>query len=101
MESRKHVTPVFTTICVMIGVLVTIQLWLLSASVEAMLGGRSALAVPATIASAALFAVSGGLLRWAMALDRRLGDSPGLAVDPRHREDGNVHNQVEKKGDRP
>jgi len=72
MESRRQATPVFTTICVMIGVLVTIQLWLLSASVEAVLAGQVDPAIFATIASLVLFCVSGGLLRTATVLDRRL-----------------------------
>jgi hypothetical protein len=72
VESRKQALPVFTTICVMIGVLVTIQLWLLSASVEALLAGKADLARPATVASLVLFGVSGSLLRHATAIDRRI-----------------------------
>jgi hypothetical protein len=70
MHSRKQATPVFTTVCVLIGVLVTVQLWLLSASVEALLAGQTGPALPATLASLALFTVSACLLRYAMSIDR-------------------------------
>jgi hypothetical protein len=73
MESRKQATPVFTTICVLIGVVVTVQLWLLSASLEAMLAGDNGAAVSGTAASAVLFCISGGLLVYATSLDRRFG----------------------------
>jgi hypothetical protein len=74
MASRKQATPVFTTICVLIGVLVTVQLWLLSASVEALLADQRSPAVPATLASLVLFCASAGLLRHATALDRRIDE---------------------------
>ena len=74
MRSRKQAAPVFTMICVLIGVLVTVQLWLLSASVEALLAGQTGPAVPATIASFALFCMSAGILRYATAIDRRIDE---------------------------
>lgn len=73
MRDRVRATPVFTALCVLIGVLVTIQLWLLSASVESVLAGRTSPAVAASIASAALFLANGGLLGYASTVDRRSG----------------------------
>ena len=71
MRTRRQATPMFTTICVLVGVLVIIQLWLLSASVESVLGDAPGPAVPATIASLVLFALSAGLLRYALVVDRK------------------------------
>jgi hypothetical protein len=81
VETRKQATPVFTTLCVLIGVLVTIQLWLLSAALESVLAGKCDAAWPAACASAALFVVCAGLLAYGLALDARLqrrvgGDVP-------------------------
>lgn len=70
MRTRAQATPMFTTICVLVGVLVVLQLWLLSASVEAVLGGEPRPAVAATLAQLVLFAASAGLLRYALVIDR-------------------------------
>ena len=72
MRTRKQATPLFTTICVLVGVLVIVQLWLLSSSLEAVLAGDARPAVAATLASLALFALSAGLLRYGLALDRNV-----------------------------
>jgi hypothetical protein len=71
MDARIQATPLFTAICVLIGVLVIVQLWLLSASLEASLSGDRGAPIPATIASAVLFGVSGRLLYYVLSLDRR------------------------------
>ncbi len=39
METRAQAVPLFTAICVLIGVLVVLQLWLLAASLESVLAG--------------------------------------------------------------
>jgi hypothetical protein len=72
VETRSQALPLFTAACVLIGVLVVVQLWLLAASLESMLAGDAAPAVPATIASAAILATNAGLLRGVVALDRRV-----------------------------
>lgn len=73
METRGQALSVFTAVCVLIGLLVVVQLWLLAASLESMLAGDMAPAVPATIASAVLLATNVGLLFGVIALDRRVG----------------------------
>jgi hypothetical protein len=72
METRAQAVPLFTAICVLIGVLVVLQLWLLATSVEAVLAGEAGAATPAAIASAVLLAVNAALLRYVSSLDRRV-----------------------------
>ena len=51
-----------------------IQLWLLAAALDALLGGHTAVLFPAAAASAVLFLVNAGLLLHALNFDRRLRD---------------------------
>lgn len=44
--------------------IVVLQLWLLTATVNAYLGGDSAVALPAALVSLACFALNAGLLRY-------------------------------------
>ena len=74
METRAQALPLFTAICVLIGVLVIVQLWLLAASLESVLAGDTGPATPATIASALLLAANAGLLLYVVSLDRRIRD---------------------------
>jgi membrane protease YdiL (CAAX protease family) len=71
MTPRDQATPVFTAICFFIATVVVIQLWLVSAALDALLGGRTAVAAPAAAASVVLFLVNGAFLLYAVALDRR------------------------------
>jgi len=71
METVKQGTTLFTAICLLIGVLLIIQIWLLAASLDAALSGQPRVAVPASIASAALFACNAGLLWYVFDFDRR------------------------------
>ena len=50
---------------------VVLQLWLLTATTNAYLGGDDSLIVPAAIASVLGLAMNVGLLRYAMRLERR------------------------------
>jgi len=50
-------------------VLVVLQLWLLTASVNAYLGGDRAIVVPAAAASLACFGLNAGLLRYLLRLE--------------------------------
>ena len=61
-----------TAICAFISVLLIIQLWVVSASLEAWLSDERGVLGPAAIASLALFAVNCGLLLHALRFDRRL-----------------------------
>jgi hypothetical protein len=62
----------FTAILWLIGIVVVIQLWLVSAALDALLGGDRIVLVPAAIASLALFLLNGGLLLFVLRFDRRL-----------------------------
>ena len=76
-NARRQGVALFTTVLVMIGVLVILQLWLLSAALESMLAGGSRTAVPATIASLVLFAINVGLSLYVRGFDRRMRQSEG------------------------
>jgi len=51
-------------------VLVCLQLWLLTATMNAYLGGETGILLPAALASALCLALIAGLLRYLYALDR-------------------------------
>jgi hypothetical protein len=71
MSSLRQGTALFTMIVVLVGTLVVIQLWLLSAALEGLLTRDTTLLLPAAVASAVLFAVNGGLLLYGLRVDRR------------------------------
>jgi uncharacterized protein DUF6755 len=62
----------FTGILWLIGIVVVIQLWLLSATLDALLGGDRRVLIPAAAASLVLFLLNGGLLLFVIRFDRRL-----------------------------
>lgn len=72
MESRRQGTTLFTAILVLISTLVVIQLWIVSAGVEALLGDSIDVLVPAAIASLVLLLGNGGLLLYILSFDRRI-----------------------------
>jgi len=72
METRRQGTTLFTFVCVLVGTLVVLQLWLVAAALEALLGGDVAVLVPAAGASLALFLANGGLLWYVLAFDERV-----------------------------
>jgi hypothetical protein len=74
MDTPRQGLPLFTAICVLVGTLVVIQLWLLAAALDALLGGHMTVLVPAAAASIVLFLVNGGLLLHARNFDRRVRD---------------------------
>ena len=69
---RKQAIPVLTLVTVLIGIGVVIQLWLLSASLEAVLAGDASLPIPATIVSAVVLLANGGLLAYVLRVDHRI-----------------------------
>jgi hypothetical protein len=78
METIKQGTALFTAICVLIGTLVVIQLWLVAAALDALLAGQTSILIPAAIASIALLGINYGLLLYIIRFDkrvRRIGDS--------------------------
>lgn len=76
---RRQATTVFTAIVAMIGVIVVLQLWLLTASLESVLAGSYRPAVAGTIGSALLFLVGAALVRYVVRLDREVSRSDGVA----------------------
>ena len=74
MDTPRQGLPLFTAICVLVGTLVVIQLWLLAAAIDALLSGHTSVLVPAAAASIVLFFVNGGLLLHARNFDRRVRD---------------------------
>ncbi|MGZ3405277.1 MAG: DUF6755 family protein [Polyangia bacterium] len=76
METRLQGRALMSALCLFIGIVVVVQLWLLSAAVDALLGGETAVLTPAAIASAALLLVNGGLLWYGVSFDRRLPRVP-------------------------
>lgn len=71
METGRQGTTLFTGICLLIALLIIIQLWLISAALDAALSGQARLAVPASVASLLLFACNAGLLWYVLDFDRR------------------------------
>jgi hypothetical protein len=66
METRRQALPLFTAICVLVGELVVLQLWLLAASLESTLAGDEGPATAGSIASAVLLAMNPGLLLYVL-----------------------------------
>jgi len=62
----------FTGILVLIGTLVIVQLWLLTAALEALLARSYGALIPASVASGVLFAFNALLLRYVVAFDDKV-----------------------------
>lgn len=58
-----------TAICAFVAVLLIIQIWLVSAALEALLSNDRGVLLPAALASFVLFAINGGLLLHAVRFD--------------------------------
>lgn len=71
MITARQGTTLFTAVGLLIAVLLIIQIWLLAAALDAALSGQAKVAVPASVASAALFFVNAGLLWYVADFDRR------------------------------
>jgi hypothetical protein len=54
----------------LVAVLLIVQMWLLTATLESFLAGEAGAALPAAIVSAVLFAACGGLYRFIVRVDR-------------------------------
>jgi ABC-type transport system involved in cytochrome bd biosynthesis fused ATPase/permease subunit len=72
LETRRQAVTLFTSVSLLIGIIVIIQLWLVAAALDALLGGQTAVLVPAAIASAVLLVINAGLLRLIVKLDSRV-----------------------------
>jgi hypothetical protein len=85
METRQQGSVLFSGILVLIGTLVIIQLWLLTAALEALLAHETEVLAPAAVSTLVLFLVNAGLLVYVEAFDRRVKDadySPSSSTPP-------------------
>lgn len=76
METRQQGRALMSALCLFIGIVLVVQLWLLSAAVDALLSGDNGVLLPATLASFALLGVNGGLLAYGVSFDRRISRVP-------------------------
>ena len=67
--SRAQRTPIVQGMLAFALILVVLQLWLLTETMNAYLGGDDAVVVPAALASVACFVLNVGLLRYLRRLD--------------------------------
>ncbi len=67
---RAQRATIVTGILCIVLILDVLQLWLLTATMNAYLGGDSGIATPAALVSLACLALNVGLLRYLYALDR-------------------------------
>jgi hypothetical protein len=67
---EQKTTIVYGVLCTVL-VLVVLQLWLLTATMNAFLGGDDAVVWPAALASLACLGLNAGLLRYIYALEER------------------------------
>lgn len=65
-------TTLFTALLVLVGIGVVLQLWLLAASVDALLRHQGSTAVHAAIGSAIVFAINGLLVLYVFHFDRKI-----------------------------
>jgi hypothetical protein len=68
--SRAQRTPIVQGMLAFVLILVVLQLWLLTATMNAYLGGDDAIVWPAAWASLACFLLNGGLLRYLRRLEQ-------------------------------
>jgi hypothetical protein len=72
VQTLQQGTALFTGILVLIGTLVIIQLWLLTAALEAFLARSYHVLIPAAASSAVLFVFNALLLRYVVTFDERI-----------------------------
>jgi uncharacterized protein DUF6755 len=69
--SRQQKTTIVFGILSIVLTIVVLQLWLLTATMNAFLGGEESVIIPAAVASAICFALNAGLLRYIYLMERR------------------------------
>jgi hypothetical protein len=72
METRTQGLTLITALCVLIGVVLIIQLWLVAAALDALLGGDTSVLMPSALVSLALFVLNAGLLWYVLTFDERV-----------------------------
>lgn len=68
-SARAQRMPIVTAMLVFVSLIVILQIWLLTASVNAYLGGDHAIVIPAAAGSLACLALTAGLLRYLYGLE--------------------------------
>lgn len=74
---RDQGLTLFTGILLLVGTGVIVQLWLVTAALEALLAGHTRVLIPAALASLALTGINGGLLVFVERLDRKIRRAAG------------------------
>jgi hypothetical protein len=74
---REQGLTLFTAMLWLIGIVVVVQLWLVTAALEALLAGHTRVLVPAALASLALLGLNGGLLLFVYRLDGNIRRDTG------------------------
>ena len=69
--SRQQKTTIIFGILSIVLMMVVLQLWLLTATMNAFLAGQERVVIPAAIASIVCFALNGGLLSYIYRMERR------------------------------
>jgi Sec-independent protein secretion pathway component TatC len=72
METRQQGSTLFSAVLVLIAILVVIQLWLVAATVDALMARETTVLVPTAVASTVLFVMSGALLWYVISFDARM-----------------------------
>jgi hypothetical protein len=72
MESPQQGASLSAALCLLIGALVVLQLWLLAASLDALYSGETDVLLPAAGVSLALFLCNGILVRTLLSFDERM-----------------------------
>jgi hypothetical protein len=72
VETREQGSTLFSAVLVLIALLVVIQLWLLTAALDALLARELGVLAPTAIASMVLLGLSAGLLWYVVTFDARL-----------------------------
>ena len=70
MSVRTQGTTLFTAILILVASTVTVQLWLLTVSMEALLARETPILIPAAVGSTVLLLINAGLLRYVFRFDR-------------------------------
>ena len=71
MVSRQQKTTIVFGILSVVVMIVILQLWLLTATMNAFLAGQERVIIPAAIASIICFALNAGLLTYIYKMERR------------------------------
>ena len=77
-------TTLFTALLVLIGIGVVVQLWLLAASVDALMRHQQKIPLYAALGSAAVFVINGLLVLYVINFDRKIKHDSNLLKGHRH-----------------